>query len=67
MKNIIIINLLLILIFGCTFTEDTSQTAEKTDISVKTYTVTYKSDYGTAPAQISGLKKGDTLTAEELL
>ena len=33
---------------------------------VKTYTVTYKSDYDTAPSKIAGLKKGDKLTAEQL-
>jgi uncharacterized repeat protein (TIGR02543 family) len=65
MKNIII-NLLLILIFGCTFTEDTTKTAEKTDILEQTYTVTYKSDYGTVPSKITGLKKGDKLTDEQL-
>ena len=34
--------------------------------TIKTYTVTYKSDYGTVPNKISGLKKGDVLTAEQL-
>ncbi len=34
--------------------------------TVKTYTVTYKSDYGTVPSKIDGLKKGDKLIAEEL-
>ena len=33
---------------------------------LKTYTVTYKSDYDTAPSDVAGLKKGDTLTAEQL-
>ena len=36
------------------------------DYTVKTYTVTYKSDYDTAPSDVAGLKKGDTLTAEQL-
>ena len=34
--------------------------------TVKTYTVTYKSDYDTAPSDVVGLKKDDTLTAEQL-
>ena len=34
--------------------------------TVKTYTVTYKSDYDTAPSDVAGLKKGDKLTAEQL-
>ena len=34
--------------------------------TVKTYTVTYKSDYGTVPSEINGLKKGDTLTEVQL-
>ena len=34
--------------------------------TIKTYTVTYKSDYGTVPKKISGLKKGDVLTIEDL-
>ena len=34
--------------------------------TVKTYTVTYTTEYGVAPSKIDGLKKGDTLTAEEL-
>jgi uncharacterized repeat protein (TIGR02543 family) len=34
--------------------------------SVKTYTVTYKSEYGTEPDKIMGLKKGDTLTDGQL-
>ena len=34
--------------------------------TVKTYTVTFNSDYGTAPSDVTGLKKGDTLTAEQL-
>ena len=34
--------------------------------TVKTYTVTFNSEHGTTPEQISGLKKGDTLTAEQL-
>ena len=66
MKNIIIINLLLILIFSCTFAEDTPKTEEKSDSPEPTYTVTYKSDYGTVPSKISGLKKGDILTAEQM-
>ena len=49
-------------------TKDGMKKSDTTTASytIKTYTVTYKSDYGTAPAQISGLKKGDTLTAEQL-
>ncbi|MEE1290214.1 MAG: InlB B-repeat-containing protein, partial [Spirochaetota bacterium] len=34
--------------------------------TVKTYTVTYTTEYGVAPSKIDGLKKGDKLTAEEL-
>ena len=34
--------------------------------TVKTYTVTYTNEYGVAPSKISGLKKGDTLTAGQL-
>ena len=33
---------------------------------VKTYTVTYTTEYGVVPSDVTGLKKGDTLTAEEL-
>ena len=34
--------------------------------TVKTYTVTFETEYGTAPAKIEGLKKGDRLTEEQL-
>ncbi len=34
--------------------------------TVKTYTVTFKTAHGTAPAKIEGLKKGDNLTEEQL-
>ena len=34
--------------------------------TVKTYTVTYKSDYDTVPSDVVGLKKDDKLTAEQL-
>ena len=34
--------------------------------TVKTYRVTYRSEYGTEPDKIMGLKKGDTLTEEQL-
>ena len=49
-------------------TKDGMKDSDTTTASytIKTYTVTYKSDYGTVPSEISGLKKGDTLTAEEL-
>jgi uncharacterized repeat protein (TIGR02543 family) len=36
------------------------------DYTVKTYTVTYTTEYGVAPSKIDGLKKGDKLTAEQL-
>ena len=34
--------------------------------TVKTYTVTFETEHGTAPAKIEGLKKGDRLTEEQL-
>ena len=34
--------------------------------TVKTYTVTFETKHGTAPAKIEGLKKGDKLTEEQL-
>ena len=34
--------------------------------TVKTYTVTYTTEYGVAPSKIDGLKKGDTLTEVQL-
>ncbi|MEE1290674.1 MAG: InlB B-repeat-containing protein, partial [Spirochaetota bacterium] len=49
-------------------TKDGMKNSDTTTASytVKTYTVTYKSDYDTAPSKIVGLKKGDKLTAEQL-
>ncbi len=34
--------------------------------TVKTYTVTFETEHGTAPAKIEGLKKGEKLTEEQL-
>ena len=42
-----------------------SETATAT-FTVKTYTVTFETEHGTAPAKIEGLKKGDKLTEEQL-
>ena len=36
------------------------------DYTIKNYTVTFSSEYSTAPAQITGLRKGDILTASQL-
>ena len=49
-------------------TKDGMKNSDTTTASytVKTYTVTYKSDYGTVPSKIVGLKKGDTLTEAQL-
>ena len=49
-------------------TKDGMKDSDKSTASytVKTYTVTYKSDYDTAPSDVAGLKKGDKLTAEQL-
>ena len=49
-------------------TKDGMKNSDTTTASytVKTYTVTYKSDYGTVPSKIDGLKKGDTLTEAQL-
>lgn len=49
-------------------TKDGMKKSDTTTASytVKTYTVTYKSDYGTVPSKIDGLKKGDTLTEAQL-
>ena len=49
-------------------TKDGMKNSDTTTASytVKTYTVTYKSDYGTVPSKIVGLKKDDKLTTEQL-
>ena len=49
-------------------TKDGMKKSDTTTASytVKTYTVTYKSDYGTVPNKIDGLKKGDTLIEVQL-
>ena len=49
-------------------TKDGMKKSDTTTASytVKTYTMTYKSDYGTVPSKIVGLKKGDTLTEAQL-
>jgi len=42
-----------------------SETATAT-FTVKTYTVTFENEHGTAPAKIEGLRKGEKLTEEQL-
>jgi uncharacterized repeat protein (TIGR02543 family) len=46
--------------------EEKKEDEETPDNPEQTYSVTYKSQYGTVPSKISGLKKGDTLTEEQL-
>ena len=65
-KRFLSLSVLLAMLWGCCSVEDTPRTAEKPDSPEQIYTVTYKSDYGTVPSEITGLKKGDKLTAEQL-
>ena len=65
-KRFLSLSVLIAILWGCCSVEDTPRTAEKPDSPEQIYTVTYKSDYGTVPSEITGLKKGDKLTAEQL-
>ena len=65
-KRFLSLSVLIAILWGCCSVEDTPATEEKPDSPEQIYTVTYKSDYGTVPSEITGLKKGDKLTAEQL-
>ena len=66
MKRFLSLSVLIAMLWGCCNAEDTPATEKKSDNTNQTYSVTYKSEYGTAPSKISGLKKDEELTKSQL-